>query len=238
MDKQTDLKKKAITIKGKKYILVSDRVLYFNAHYPYGFIRTELVSNPESDNVIVKATVYPNDEVDGLKKDNIGYSSTRREFTGYSQATKGDGLVNRTAALENAETSAVGRALAMMGIGVLDSIASSDEINKSSSTPSAPKPASQKQLEWIRKEISKHFQQNPDSWVLEHWNIPIDKIPSIKVMDAIETIRSLAVQAQRATPENIDEIVENYPPSDVVREETVREKAARKYIRHEVDPNE
>jgi tetrahydromethanopterin S-methyltransferase subunit D len=32
--------------------------------------------------------------------------------------------------LENAETSAVGRALAFMGIGVIDSIASVDEINK------------------------------------------------------------------------------------------------------------
>ena len=32
--------------------------------------------------------------------------------------------------MENAETSAVGRALAMMGIGVIDSIASVDELNK------------------------------------------------------------------------------------------------------------
>ena len=113
-----ELRDKAVDIKGKEYVLVKDRVLYFNNHYPEGSITTELVSAPESDHIVMKATVTP----DG-----------RRTFTGYSQATKGDGYINKTAALENAETSAVGRALAMMGIGVIDSIASVDEINKAES---------------------------------------------------------------------------------------------------------
>lgn len=117
-----DLKEKAIDIKGKKYVLVSDRVLFFNETYPEGSIMTELVSKPEDDTVIIKATVKP--AMDGI-----------RAFTGYSQATWDDGYINKTSALENAETSAVGRALAFMGIGVIESIASVDEINKAKTYP-------------------------------------------------------------------------------------------------------
>lgn len=121
MDKS--LKDKAISIQGKAYVLVSDRIVYFNETYKTGAINTELVSDPMSDIVIVKATVWP----DGMKE-------LDRHFTGHSQAVKGAGFINKTSALENAETSAVGRALAMMGIGVIDSVASVDEINKAKGT--------------------------------------------------------------------------------------------------------
>lgn len=114
-----DLVEKAIDFKGKKYVLVADRVLYFNETYKDGSITTELVSKPDDEMVVVKATVKPNE---------------KQTFTGYSQATWGEGYINKTSALENAETSAVGRALAFMGIGVIESIASIDEINKTTVT--------------------------------------------------------------------------------------------------------
>lgn len=117
MDKQ--LKDLAIEFKGKDYVLIKDRVNYFNETYPEGSITTELVSEPKAETVIVKATVKPNE---------------MQRFTGYSQATWGEGYINKTSALENAETSAVGRALAFMGIGVIESIASMDEINKANNT--------------------------------------------------------------------------------------------------------
>lgn len=119
-DKQ--LTNKAIDIKGKKYVLVSDRVLYFNETYPNGSITTQRImwDNPEIE--IIKATVTPD-----CDKPN-------RYFTWYSQAKWWDGFINKTSALENCETSAVGRALAMMWIWVIDSIASVDEINKAENT--------------------------------------------------------------------------------------------------------
>ncbi len=114
----SQLKDKAIDIKGKKYVLVSDRVRYFNEKYERGMVTTEIVGNAQDKMVVVKAIVTPD------------YLHPTRYFSAFSQAVWGTGLVNRTAALENAETSAVGRALALMGIGVIDSIASVDEINK------------------------------------------------------------------------------------------------------------
>lgn len=113
-----DLQDKAIDFKGKKYVLVADRVLYFNEEYPNGSIQTEILSDLKDEVVVVRATVTPDTK------------NMDRKFIDYSQARWGDGYINKTSALENACTSAVGRALAMMGIGVIESISSMDEINK------------------------------------------------------------------------------------------------------------
>lgn len=112
------LKEKAVSIKGKDYILVKDRVLYFNDECPNGCIQSRLLSAPESRTVVVKAKVTPD------------VSNPERYFTGLAQEEWGQGQVNKTSALENAETSAVGRALGFMGIGVIDSVASGDEMRK------------------------------------------------------------------------------------------------------------
>lgn len=109
---------KTVNIKGKEYVMVNERVKDFNETYKNGSIVTELISDNAEARVIFKATAYPD------------VTDINRKFTGYSQAIWGEGMVNKTSALENAETSAVGRALGFMGIGVIDSIASVDEINK------------------------------------------------------------------------------------------------------------
>ena len=105
-----------VIIKNQKYVLVKDRILYFNETYQNWCITTE--RKTEWTMEVICATIYP--DVD----------KPTRMFTWRSQATWGDGYINKTSALENAETSAVGRALAMMGIWVIDSIASVDEIKK------------------------------------------------------------------------------------------------------------
>lgn len=118
------LEDKAIDLKGKKYVMVKDRLAYFNETYPKGAIKTEFVEMRETDGgmlFVVRAQVFPEGGSDN-------YDS--RVFTGLSQATLGGKGANKEAALENAETSAVGRALAFMGIGVIDSIASKDEMTK------------------------------------------------------------------------------------------------------------
>lgn len=158
MEKDKELKSKAIKIQGKDYVLVSSRIVYFNENYPNGYITTALVSEPTDTTVIIKAIVVP----------DVGVNE--RHFTGYSQAVIGEGMVNKTSALENAETSAVGRALAMMGIGVIDSVASADEMNKatwneaksypkreaSGSSPKSTGVASDKQMGLLEKLAERH----------------------------------------------------------------------------------
>ena len=148
---------KAIDIKGKKYVLVSDRVLYFNETYPNGSIVTQRVIAEGPQLEVFKATITPD------------CSKPERYFTGYSQAKWWDGFINKTSALENAETSAVGRALAMMWIWVIDSIASVDEINKAENTAKAQKEKKENPNWWFQKAINaKEFMRqcmNEDDYI-------------------------------------------------------------------------
>lgn len=129
-----------VKIQGKEYVQVKDRVLYFNTTYPNGAIVTEKIAD-EGEYLEIKATVTPD------------VSVPERKFTGHSQATWGDSMINKSSALENAETSAVGRALGMMGIGVIESVASADEVNKARTQPpkSAPKPIPQERPTAIKE---------------------------------------------------------------------------------------
>ena len=105
---------KKIQIHGKDYVMVKDRIIHFNEHYPNGSIRTELIEM--TDRFIVKSTVIP--DVD----------KPERYFTGHAEEVIGSSQINKTSALENCETSAIGRALGCMGIGVEDSFASANEV--------------------------------------------------------------------------------------------------------------
>ena len=111
-----DLKDKAIQIKGKNYVQVKDRILALADDEKGYSIETDYEYFAERKMWVVKAKLSYNGQV----------------YTGLAQEIESDNYkeVNHTSALENAETSAVGRACAMAGIGVLDSIASVDEINK------------------------------------------------------------------------------------------------------------
>lgn len=171
------LKDKAIDIQGKKYVLVSDRVNYFNNTYPKGSIKTSLISKPESDVIVIKAIVTP--DVD----------KPERVFTDYAQEVIGSSFINKTSAMENASTSAVGRALAYMGIGVLDSIASVDEINKANNRESnSSKTVTEKQLEWIMGVAEKRWSDKAYEMAEKILGV---KPEDVKVFDAKRAVDKL-----------------------------------------------
>ena len=49
--------------------------------------------------------------------------------TGHAQEKEGSTFINKTSYIENAETSAIGRALGLLGIGIDTSIASAEEVS-------------------------------------------------------------------------------------------------------------
>lgn len=105
---------KTINIKGKEYVPVVERVREYHKITKAPEITTEIIQTPDISRVIVKATV----------RTEQGYI-----FTGHSQAEWNVGIMGKVA-LEVAETSAIGRALGFANIGLLDGIASADEIKK------------------------------------------------------------------------------------------------------------
>ena len=105
--------KKTGAITSKEYAVVNERIKAFRMLYPAGAIITEVLQD-DGDRCVFKATIL-NEE-----GKIIG--------TGTAFELKSSSFINASSYIENCETSAVGRALAMCGIGIDVSIASYEEV--------------------------------------------------------------------------------------------------------------
>lgn len=104
---------KTTDIKGKDYAEVNQRIKAFRMLYPSGSIETSIESL-ENGICVMKASVF----------DDTG----RVLGTGHAYEKEGSTFINKTSYIENCETSAVGRALGMCGIGIDTSVASYEEV--------------------------------------------------------------------------------------------------------------
>ena len=101
-----------VPIHGKQYKTVAYRVNEFRAQYPEYTVSTELV---EANDTLV------------VMKASISNEQGRLLATGFGEEIRAASKINRTSALENAETSAIGRALAALGLAGTE-YASADEV--------------------------------------------------------------------------------------------------------------
>lgn len=100
-----------IDIKGKQYASVASRVEAFRMHFPTAGIETILIHD-DTQRVVIQAKI-------SVENTMIA--------TGYAEEFRGEGWINSTSALENAETSAIGRALSAFGLSGSE-YASSNEV--------------------------------------------------------------------------------------------------------------
>jgi len=98
----------------KDYITVNERILKFYELYPEGRINTELISWNDGI-IIMKAYAY---------RDQTNVISS----TGHAFEKEGSSYINKTSALENCETSVVGRCLANLGLEIKRGVASREEV--------------------------------------------------------------------------------------------------------------
>lgn len=131
---------KTVNIKGKEYVEVNKRVLAFRELIPDGSITTDIVSQQvintdkgEKMRVVMKATVCDGDG--------------KILATGMAYETEGNGYINATSFIENCETSAIGRALGFIGIGIDTSIASLEEVENAKLQQEEMKPVTDKDIE-------------------------------------------------------------------------------------------
>jgi len=90
-----------IKIKNKAYTQVSTRINAFRKYFPLATIETFMIHN-DDHRVIVQSKIKIEDNV---------------VATGYAEEVRGDGnFINTTSAVENCETSSIGRALSAFGL--------------------------------------------------------------------------------------------------------------------------
>lgn len=107
---------KTTNIKGKEYVEVNTRVAYFRTspEYKGWSLTTEIVALDDAQ-CVMKAVIT---NADGVVV-----------ATGYAQEDRSSSYINKTSYVENCETSAWGRCLGNLGIGIETSIASSEEVS-------------------------------------------------------------------------------------------------------------
>jgi hypothetical protein len=100
-----------VNIRGRQYETVALRVQKFRAEHPTWSLVTEIIHRDEQC-VVMKASI------------NVAEVTIA---TGHAEEYRKASEINRTSALENCETSAIGRALAALGFGGTE-FASADEV--------------------------------------------------------------------------------------------------------------
>lgn len=104
---------KTMNIKGKPYVLVNERIKAFREEYPAWSLESEVVELT-NERCVIRAVIK--DENGVVKATGIAYEEA------------GSTYINKTSYVENCETSAWGRALGNLGIGIDTSIASAEEV--------------------------------------------------------------------------------------------------------------
>lgn len=103
---------KTTELKGKQYAEVKERVIAYRKLYPQGVISTELTF---TENYVLC-------EARATNENNLVIA------TGHARE-----LLSKAFAVENAETSAIGRALGFMGLGINTAIASKEDMENTES---------------------------------------------------------------------------------------------------------
>ena len=113
----SNYKFKTTNIRGKQYVEVNERIKFFRQEEQYkNWTLMSEFTHLDADVAVCKATIA----------DDKG----RVVSTGHAHEERGSSNINKTSFVENCETSAIGRALAMLGIGIDTSIASANEVEE------------------------------------------------------------------------------------------------------------
>lgn len=129
-------KLKTIDIKGKQYVEVNERLKYFRENYKGWSLTSQIVSLQDGV-CVIKATI----------KDENGRSIA----TGLAYEKEDSTFINKTSYIENCETSAWGRALGNLGIGIDSSVASAEEVQNAQANQGKDTVPSEKQLNYLKK---------------------------------------------------------------------------------------
>ena len=213
---------KTRSIHGKEYVEVNERLKYFRSNHPGGRIKTSIVSM-QNDEIVMSAAIL-NADGDVLS-------------VGHAHEEKSSSRINSTSYVENCETSAIGRALGIFGIGIDGGVASAEEVDmaiarqesKAAPKKSAPKQASNvvpmeqgqvndgETLEWFAQELL-----NPDAEVINAYlrnigwldnGMAFSDLPTDKLQYAVDNHEALLAQAKEFALKSDPEVAKSVAKS-------------------------
>jgi len=153
-----------VNIKGKKYSTVNERLKHLLQYFPEARFNEEILFH-DADRVIMKTELYISDTIYAV---------------GHAEEFRNSSFINKTSALENCSSSALGRCLAAFGLSGSE-YASAEELvnalnNQSTNTQSTTKKVS------IEDEIKKQTTETKLTALYSNWkknNNSDDKIEKL-----------------------------------------------------------
>lgn len=146
---------KTVSIKGSQYVTVNERLKYFRDTFAGYSLESELIAI--NDETALVRAIIRNDQ-----------GTLVATGTAYERRDDKASFVNKTSHVENAETSAWGRALANFGIGIDANVASADELvlalnSRASTNDAASDLVEIEPGEWVhRDELPKKKREDVD----------------------------------------------------------------------------
>lgn len=166
------MKEGIVNIRGKEYETVAHRIYRFRTDERFEGWRiiTGVIENTD-DRVVMEASIIVGDKV---------------VANGHAEEYRTASTINRTSALENCETSAIGRALACLGIGGTE-FASADEVQRAREI--------QKELKGALKSLQEQARLGTDA-LQDAWG-SAGKDVRVALKDELEALKATAYQAEQ-----------------------------------------
>ena len=150
----SNYKFKTTNIRGKQYVEVNERIKFFRQEEQY-----------KNWSLITEFTVL--DEGQCVCRASIVDADNRIISVGHAHEVQGSSNINKTSYVENCETSAIGRALAMLGIGIDTSIASANEVSDAIAKQDTAAPAEPTKAEKMVKKVQEKFDTDPPENIMD-----------------------------------------------------------------------
>ena len=184
------------------YMDVKTRIALFYAKYPDGSIQFTFMGTLEHDPEMIWGIAHAYRSSD----DQLPASGTAQELA------KGKTNFTRGSEVQNLETSAVGRALGMLGIGIDVSVASRDEVESAQEAerpkpvykgskqgkPFAVDPATEAQRKLIQR-----LMPGPawvEEWKAKHEIVgPITKLEASAIIEELQSMQPIKIGDQKVT---------------------------------------
>jgi hypothetical protein len=179
------------------YVDVKTRVAEFYQKYPTGRIISTIIDHAREAGymfVLMKTEVFRY------------HDEPLPASTGHAFEINASGPINKTSHVENCETSAVGRALALLNLGIGHSIASREEIEKVQRMTSESDPDTVKKIREIWTENG-GTEEQLQAWVKKNNNdVSLDELKGDRQQAMLQVLEQKKLDREAKAKENLETV--------------------------------